>query len=131
MGAANEREDSTADAGNELDEVPAERVARNNAAFRVANEEIRATAAEWNMDGLLPALCECADPHCTTIVRVTPRQYEAVRSDPRWFLNAPGHEVKDQGWAHVISENDRFVVVEKVGEAGNLAEELDPRNTDT
>jgi len=66
-----------------------------------------------------------------TIVRVTPRQYEAVRSDPRWFINAPGHEANDQGWAHVISENDRFVVVEKIGEAGELAEELDPRDTDT
>ena len=50
------------------------------------------------MDGLLPALCECADPRCTTVVRVTPRQYEAVRSDSRWFLNAPGHELNDQGW---------------------------------
>ena len=127
MGAANEREDNT-DSGDGLDEVSAERVARNNALFRVANEEIVAKAAEWNMDGLLPALCECADPRCTTVVRVTPRQYEAVRSDSRWFLNAPGHELNDQGWAHVISENDRFVVVEKVGEAGKLAEELDPRD---
>ena len=127
MGAANERDDSTADAGKQLDEVSAERVARNNATFRMANEQIVAKAAEWNMDGLLPALCECSDPHCTTVVRVTPRQYEAVRSDSRWFLNAPGHEVNDQGWAHVISENDRFVVVEKIGEAGKLADELDPR----
>jgi hypothetical protein len=31
-------------------------------------------------------------PHCTTVVRVTPRQYEAVRADPRWFINAAGHE---------------------------------------
>ena len=129
MSAANEREDGKADAGKERGGVSAERVARNNALFRVANEEIRAKAAEWNMDGLLPALCECADPRCTTVVRVTPRQYEAVRSDPRWFLNAPGHEVNDQGWAYVISENDRFVVVEKVGEVGELAEELDPRDT--
>ena len=129
MSAANEREDGKADAGKERGGVSAERVARNNALFRVANEEIVAKAAEWNMDGLLPALCECADPRCTTVVRVTPRRYEAVRSDPRWFLNAPGHEVNDQGWAYVISENDRFVVVEKVGEVGELAEELDPRDT--
>lgn len=128
MSAADEREDSTAGAGNERDEVSAERVARNDAMFRVANEEIMAKAAEWKVDGLLPALCECADPHCTTVVRVTPRQYEAVRSDPRWFLTAPGHEVNDQGWGHVVTENDRFVVVEKVGEAGKLAEELDPRD---
>jgi hypothetical protein len=128
MGSANEREDSPADASNRLGGVSGERVAHNNSLFRAANEEITAKAAEWNMDGLLPALCECADPRCTTVVRVTPRQYEAVRSDPRWFLNAPGHEVNDQGWAHVISENNRFVVVEKIGEAGEFAEQLDPRD---
>ena len=107
--------------------MTAERVALNDAAFRVANEEIRAAAAEWNMDGLLPAICECADPHCATVLRVTPRQYEAVRSDPRWFINAPGHHVNAQGWAHVVSENERFVVVEKIGQAGEIVEELDPR----
>jgi hypothetical protein len=114
-------------AANEPGDASAERVARNGAAFREANEEIRSKAAEWRMDGLLPALCECADLHCTEVVRLTPQQYEAVRSDARWFINAPGHQVNAKGWAHVISENDRFVVVEKIGEAGEIAEELDPR----
>ena len=58
-------------AANEPNETSAD-------AARVANGEIRAAAAAWDMDGLLPALCECADPHCTTIMQVTPRQYEAV-----------------------------------------------------
>jgi hypothetical protein len=127
---ANKPDDTSADATNELDEASAERVARNDAAFRLANEEIRAMATQWNMDGPLPAICECADPSCTTVVRVTPRQYEAVRSDPRWFINAPGHQINAHGWAYVISENDRFVVVEKIGEAGEIAEDLDPRDTD-
>jgi len=131
VGAANEPDDTMADAISEGHERAAERVARNDAAFRIANEEIRSKAAAWNMDGPLPTLCECGDPQCTTVVLVTPRQYEAVRSDPRWFINAPGHEVNDEGWAYVISANDRFVVVEKVGEAGERAEELDPRDTDT
>jgi hypothetical protein len=128
VSTAQEPDEPSADAANEPEEMTAERVARNDAAFRVANEEIQAAAAEWNMDGLLPAICECADPHCTTVLRVTPRQYEAVRSDPRWFINAPGHHVNDQGWAIVVSENDRFAVVEKIGEAGQIAEELDPRD---
>ena len=79
------------------------------------------------MDGLLPALCECAHPHCTTIMQVTPRQYEAVRSDPRWFLNAPGHEVNSQGWAYVIEKHDRYVVVEQIIPAVEIVEERDPR----
>jgi hypothetical protein len=127
VSTANEPDEPSADAADEPEEMTAERVARNDAAFRVANEEIQAAAAEWNMDGLLPAICECADPHCTTVLRVTPRQYEAVRSDPRWFINAPGHHVNAHGWAYVISENDRFVVVEKIGKAGEIVEELDPR----
>ena len=97
-------------------------------AARVANGEIRAVAAAWDLDGPLPALCECADPHCTTVLRVTPRQYEAVRSDPRWFLSAPGHEGNVQAWAHVIEMNHGFVVVEKIGEAGEIAEALDQRH---
>jgi hypothetical protein len=105
----------------------AERVARNDATFREANEEIRAQAAEWRMDGLLPALCECADLRCTEVVNLTPQEYEVVRSNPRWFINAPGHQVNGHGWAQAISENDRFVLVEKIGEAGEIAEELDPR----
>jgi hypothetical protein len=114
--------------GNEPVDASAERVARNDAAFREWYEEIRAKAAEWEMDGLLPALCECSDLHCIKVVHVTPQQYEAVRSNPRWFINAPGHHVNDQGWAIVVSENDRFAVVEKIGEAGQIAEELDPRD---
>jgi hypothetical protein len=128
VSGADEPDEPSADAASALDDMSAEQVARNDAAFRVANEEIRAAAAEWRMDGLLPALCECADPHCATVVRVTPRQYEAVRSDPRRFINAPSHQANEHGWAYVISENDRFIVVEKIGEAGEIAEELDPRH---
>ncbi len=61
-------------------------------------------------------------------MQVTPPQYEAVRSDPRWFLNAPGHEVNAQGWAHVIEKHDRYFVVEKIVPAGETVEELDPRH---
>ena len=126
MDAANEPEETS----NELEEMSPERVARIDAAFRVANEEIRKAAAdwEWDMDLALPTLCECADPHCTTIMRVTPRQYESVRSEPRWFINAPGHHVNAHGWVNVIQEHDGFVVVEKIGEAGEIVEELDPRH---
>ena len=128
MNAANDPQGISADSAQNLDEMSAERVARDGAAFRVANEQIRAAAAEWNMDGLLPALCECADPHCATVLQVTPRQYEAMRSNPRWFINARGHDVNAQGWAHVIEESERFVVVEKIGRAGEIVEELDPRH---
>jgi hypothetical protein len=107
----------------------AERVARNDAAFRDANERIRGVAAELELDdeGLLPFLCECADLGCTTVVQLSAAEYEEIRANPAWFLNALGHEVSAQGWAKVVRELDRFAIVEKIGDAGALAVELDPR----
>ena len=107
----------------------AERVARNDATFRAANERIRAFAASIDADDerLLPFLCECADLQCTTVVRLAAEEYEAIRRDPRRFVNAPEHESNGLGWCRVVHEFDRYTVVEKIGEAGELAEELDPR----
>jgi hypothetical protein len=112
----------------ESEAASAERVARNDAAFREANEAIRSTAETWDMEGLLPVLCECADTSCTTILRLTPEEYEGVRADPRTFINAAGHHVSAQGWARVVAEHERYTVVEKVGEAAEIVEELDPRS---
>ena len=107
----------------------AERVARNDATFRAANERIREFAASIDADDerLLPFLCECADLDCTTVVQLAAEEYEAVRRDPRRFVNAPEHESNALGWCRVVHEFDRYTVVEKIGEAGELAEELDPR----
>jgi hypothetical protein len=107
--------------------ISAERVARNDATFRQANEELRAHADEWGMDGSLPAICECADVRCTAVVRLTPAEYEAVRAHPTRFINVPGHETSAHGWAQVVGAFGEYVVVEKVGEAGAIAERLDPR----
>ena len=106
----------------------AERVAENDAAFRVANEAIRAKAGEWEMDGLLPAICECADTSCTKVLHLTTGDYEEVRANSRWFINAPGHHVNAQGWVTVVGEREGYVIVEKIGEAGEIVEELDPRS---
>jgi len=118
-------------AANESLGASAERVSRNEASFRLANEKIRAKAASWEMEGLLPALCECADPSCAEVLQLTPREYEAVRSEPRWFLNAPGHAANAQGWSRVVAENARFLVAEKLGEAGEIVEQLDPRTNES
>jgi hypothetical protein len=107
--------------------VSAERIARNDAAFREANESIQSRAEEWKMDGLLPVICECADPSCTELLQLTPSEYEDVRAEPRWFINAHGHHVNAKGWARVVSVHDRYDIVEKVGEAGEIVEQLDPR----
>ena len=105
----------------------AERVAYNGAVFREANETIREKTNAWEMDGLLPALCECADPSCRVVLRLTSRQYEDIRANPRWFINAPGHHVNGNRWVRVVAEHHRYIVVEKIGEAGQIVEQLDQR----
>jgi len=53
----------------------AERVARNEAAFREANERIRRRAAHADL-AVVPFLCECADRDCTAAVQLQPAEYE-------------------------------------------------------
>ena len=107
----------------------AARVAMNQARFREANEEIEPRAIIAGVT-MVPFICECADPNCTKIIRVTTGEYETVRADPVQFLNAPGHEVHSGEYAEVVSENDRYVVTKKLGDAGRIATSLDPREDD-
>jgi hypothetical protein len=108
----------------------AERVARNAAIFREANERIRDVAASMHVSEsqLLPFLCECADENCTTILKLTGNEYEAVRQPPTLFINAKGHDVNGQGWARVVDEFERYSVIETLGDAAEIASELHPRD---
>jgi hypothetical protein len=54
------------------------------------------------------------------MLEVTPEQYSAVRANPRQFLVLPGHVVTEV--ETVVAEHDGYVVVEKLGGAGSLAE---------
>ncbi|HEY0415240.1 MAG TPA: hypothetical protein VGC78_02535 [Gaiellaceae bacterium] len=107
-----------------MDTATEERVARNDAIFREANERIAAAAGRLGLDAPLPFLCECADPSCTEIIRVGGDVYREVRSSPRWFLASPGHEGAAGGAATVVRRGDGYVIVEKTGRAGEVAEEL-------
>ena len=112
--------------------LSAERIARNDAIFRHANEGISEVAQAEEIEDQVPFICECADPACREIVRMSMKEYGEIREDPRVFLNVPGHEASSQGWAQVRESYDRYVVVEKVGPAGEVAEQLegepDPAN---
>lgn len=109
----------------------AERVGRNDALFREANERIKdvVTSYDHEESELLPFLCECAEETCTEVVQLTADEYEAVRRHPTRFLNVEGHVRSAQGWARVLEEHDRYTVVDKVGEAAEIAVELDPRDS--
>jgi hypothetical protein len=105
----------------------AKRVAENQARFRETNEEINAIAQRGADLPRIPFVCECADPRCVEILRLSRFEYEAIRADGRRFVNAPGHEAAALGWAVVVEGGDGFVVVEKIGEAGDISDALDPR----
>ena len=102
----------------------AARAARNEARFREANEQIHGKVVELELaERRNPYLCECEEEHCTTIVLLTSNEYEQVRSGPRRFLLAPGHESDGD---RVVAEHDHFTVVDKTGEEGRLVEESAP-----
>lgn len=108
----------------------AEKVARNEAVLREANERIAGTAKELGMtdEGLLPFICECADTSCTQILQLTTDEYQQVRASPTTFINARGHEVNALGWGRVVDEFDRYSIVAKLGDAAEVVQELDARS---
>lgn len=111
-----------------MNPMTAERIGRNDSAFRDANEQIFAKADEHHTAAgqLIPFLCECADEECTSIVQLTLVAYEDVRTDSRQFLNVIGHE-RAEGPIEIISKNHSHLVVRKSGRSGDIAEALDTR----
>jgi len=108
-----------------------ERKARNEALFREVNERVEDVSTglvgSGEPDSLLVGfVCECGREDCLEQLEVTRAQYEAVRSHPRRFLVLPDHE--DADVARVVERHGHFLVVEKIGEAAEIAEEHDPRS---
>ena len=99
-----------------------ERAARNEALFRSVNEQIRDVDRRFGA-GASEFVCECADDKCIVRLAVPLAAYTAVRSNPRRFILAPGHE--DPELETVVERHERFFVVEKFGDAGRVAERLD------
>ena len=103
------------------------RAAENEAAFRQANEEIR--AAERRLDPPLervPYLCECEDVRCRESIRLTAAEYERVREDGATFAIAPGHHNEGE----IVAVHDHYLVVRKADVGGAVARSLDPRGED-
>jgi hypothetical protein len=111
--------------------VPGEseqRVARNEALFREANEAIERGLWPGEAHRAVRFLCECAQVDCGQMVELSLGDYESVRADPKRFLMVPGHQLSE--FETVVEERPEYLVVEKRGEAGEVAEQLDPREGD-
>lgn len=104
-----------------------ERLARNEALFREVNERVRSIAIVHGADAhVYEFFCECSNADCTFQLRATLAEYEAVRAHGDRFLIAPEHSMPEI--EVVIDKQPGWWVVEKQGEAGELVEELDPRD---
>jgi hypothetical protein len=101
-----------------------ERRALNESVFREMNERLEWLGEEFG-DETVEFLCECADPACAAPLTIPVSLYETVRNHSRWFLVVPGHE--REGIERVVQELPDCLVIEKVGEAGEVAEDSDPR----
>ncbi len=102
------------------------RKAANEDAFRGVNErlEVRALESEARRERF-EIVCECDREECTARIGVDFADYEAVRTSPRAFIVLPGHS--DVSCERVVASAEGYEVVEKVGEAGIVAELSDAR----
>ena len=105
-----------------------DRIGENEALFREVNERLKdrkeddsvwASPSEW--------LCECAEETCTERIEMSPREFEQLRSDATHFAVAPSKEHVSPDIERIVERRERYWVVEKLGEAAEVAEETDPR----
>jgi hypothetical protein len=104
-----------------------ERAARYQSLFREVNERVVELEQDGlqeivGADGLAYAVCECANAACHEEIELGMADYEAVRASPIRFFIKAGHEWPDV--EHVVAEHDGYVVVEKLGETGEIATAL-------
>lgn len=113
--------------GNSAEEH-GQRAGRNEALFREVNERVRELneAHEYSQH-MLEWLCECTDAACIERIVMTGGEYSAVRENGTHFAITPSEHHVDTEVEVVVEQHDRYWVVEKKGEAGEVAEELDPR----
>lgn len=98
-----------------------ERIAFNECLCRDLNRH----KVPW-MKSRLPSAkfrCECGDLGCGARFLLSEAEWNAIRSQPDHFAVAPEHVA--QGVEVVVKEYSDFWIVEKQGEAEEIAEQVD------
>jgi hypothetical protein len=105
-----------------------ERLAQNEVLFRSLNEQIEQKAIELGgVDGY-EFVCECSSDACFDRIKLTFAEYEYVRREGTRFFVMPGHQ--DIEVELVVESTPAFMIVEKDGVAGLLADLANPRDDD-
>ncbi len=103
-----------------------ERIARNESAFRMLNDSLRASIHRGREDSELAGfVCECGNGECDVTVRLAVPAYERVRRDPRLFVVVPGHEASDT--EDVVDRGAGYAIVRKHEDVADIVEGTDPR----
>jgi hypothetical protein len=109
------------------DEARDDRAAQNEAVFRRVNERLEDVNEAFQLaTDKAEFICECAKIECAERVEMTLSKYEAVRRVPTHFFVKPDHVLPEE--ERIVERQAQYVVVEKVGRAGERARQLDPRD---
>ena len=96
-----------------------EQAARHQTLFREVNENIARLTGLFTETGYNLLICECSDTNCAESLEITAAEYESVRAEGTRFVVVPGHE--QAGIDRVVDSKARFLVVEKLGSAADVA----------
>ena len=109
-----------------MDDRSKQRLASNEAVFREVNEAIEGGKVPADVHDRVAFRCECGVLGCNDMIELSVGEYERVRSNPRHFAMAPGHDRPEIDT--VVQVHPGYAVVEKRDKAGEMAEETDPRS---
>ena len=100
-----------------------DRIAKNETVMRAANRELQQAEEEVSngSEARLEVLCECGRDDCDGVLTITLAEFEEVHSQGDRFVILYGHNTP--GIETVVEERDGYLVVDKFGEAEEIAEE--------
>jgi hypothetical protein len=108
-----------------MEQESSRQIAHNEALFRKVNERLESGRWPGEEGAAIAFRCECGELGCSRMIELGVPAYERVRADSRRFLIAPDHDIPDV--ETIVERHPHYVVVQKRGEAGLLAERTDPR----
>jgi hypothetical protein len=103
-----------------------QRQAQNEALYRATNREIEraSKAIGEGAENEFEMLCECGREGCRAVLSLTVGEYDHIHARRERFLVLPGHE--NPKIEQVVERTERHYVVDKFGEAAEIAREADP-----
>lgn len=112
-----------------MDDEQKARLAQNEDFFREVNGRINEKAESHGLDAhVYEFFCECSDATCMERVKLTVEEYEHIRAEPNRFVVRTDHVIAEI--EHVVETHPDHMVIEKHGEAGRVAVELEAESND-